>query len=135
MKSKNTFLSLIRFLITGIGIGIPVALTCITLMGGYNDTILGIIIWTVASALLGLVSGLIFHCSKFNLPVSTALHCVSCLAIAVVASTICGYGDNFLSILIKVVPIFVVVYAVLYTIAIIRMKIQAKKVTEKLMKN
>ncbi len=135
MKNENIFLSLVKFLITGIGIGIPVTLTCITLMGGYNDTIMGIIIWTVASALLGLVSGLIFHFGKFNLPISTALHCLSCLIIAVGASTICGYGDNFFSILIKVLPIFVVVYAILYTIALINMKIQSKKVNEKLNKN
>lgn len=135
MKDKNIFLSLVEFLITGIGIGIPIALTCITLMGGYNDTILGIIIWAVASALMGLVSGLIFHFGKFNLPVSTVLHCVCCLAIAVGASTLCGYGDNFFSILIGILPVFVIVYAVLYSISIITMKIQAKKVNEELNKN
>lgn len=130
---KNPF-SWLTFAITGIGIGIPVALICMTLIDGFNGIIAEMLTWTVASALLGIISGLVFGKADLNLPIATAIHCVCCLAVALAASAICGYADNFLSLLVAIVPIFVVVYVLIYSFVFLTMKRQEKKINRTLNK-
>lgn len=129
MKIKNTILACI----TGIGIGMPVTVLCMTLIGGWNDAVKEILVWLVASALFGLLS-LIFNSGKFNLILSTAMHCVGCLAVTCTACTINSYSDNFFDILLAVLPVFAVVYIVIYSTAMISAKKEAKKITESLNK-
>ena len=129
MKIKNILMACI----TGIGIGMPITILCRTLIGGWNETVKEILVWLLASALYGVLS-LIFSSGKLNLILSTAIHCVGCLAVTCVACTINGYSDNFFDILLAVLPIFAVVYIVIYALSMISAKIEAKKITESLNK-
>jgi len=127
MKIKNIVLACI----TGIGIGMPITILCMALIGGFNSVIMEFLVWLVASALYGILS-IVFNNVKLNLPLSTAIHCAGCLAITCGACTINGYSDNFFDMLLAILPIFVIVYVVIYTIILISAKAEAKKITESL---
>lgn len=119
-------------IITGIGIGIPITLICMISIGGFNPVVNEFLVWTVASALFGLLSVLTLRNDRMNLILSTALHCIGCLGVTVGACAIIGYSDNVFEILLSVAPVFVVVYVALYSISIISMKKNAKKANESL---
>ena len=53
--------SVIQSMITGMGVGFPVTLTCMAAIGGFNPVIREFLTWAVASALCGLVSYLLFR--------------------------------------------------------------------------
>ncbi len=128
MKIKDFILAMI----TGIGIGIPITIICMISIGGFNEVIKEFLVWTVASALFGVLSVLTFKNEKLNLIASTIIHCIGCLGITVGTCAIIGYSSNVLDILLSVAPVFVVVYAVLYGVSLISMKINARKANEAL---
>ena len=129
MKIKNTLMACI----TGIGVGMPISILCISTLGGFDETVKEVLVWLVASALFGLLS-LIFNSGKLNLILSTAIHCVGCLAVTCGACTINGYSNNFFEILVSVLPVFAIVYIVIYSAAMISAKAEAKKINESLSK-
>lgn len=128
MKFKDLFFAVL----TGIGIGIPVTLICMISIGGYNDAVQEFLVWTIASALFGVLSVITLKNDRMNLILSTVLHCLGCLTITISACAIIGYGDNLLDILLTVAPVFAVVYASIYLISFISMKKNAKKANEAL---
>lgn len=123
---------LFQFVMQGLAIGFPVTLACMALIGGFNGIVAELLTWMVASALFGLVSGLVFYKLNLNLIAATALHCVCCLLIAVTACWVCGYGESFGEILMAVLPVFVVVYVVIYGIIYSTMKREEKRINEAL---
>ncbi len=123
---------LIIAILTGIGIGIPVTLICMISIGGWNSIVMEFLVWTIASALFGVLSVVTFSNDKMNLVLATALHCISCLLITVGACAIIGYSDSFFEILLSVAPIFVVVYVVIYSVNFFTMRKNAKKANEAL---
>lgn len=127
MKIKD----IISACISGIGIGMPITILCMTLIGGWNPIIKEFLVWLVASALFGVLS-IVFKIAKLSLPLTTLIHCAGCLGITCGACAINGYGDNFLSILSAVLPVFIGVYAVIYTTAFLSAKKEAKEITEAL---
>ena len=129
MKIKNTLIACI----TGIGVGMPISILCIATLGGFDETVKEVLVWLVASALFGVLS-LIFNSGKLNLILSTAIHCVGCLAVTCTACTINGYSDNFFDILVSVLPVFAIVYIVIYSAAMVSAKAEAKKINESLNK-
>lgn len=120
--------SIKQYILSGLGIGFPTTLLCMTLIGGFNGVILEFGTWMIASALFGLVSGLIFTREKLSLPLATAIHCVCCLIIATLAGTIIGYADNFLDILLGVLPVFLIAYVIIYLLCIFAMKREANRI-------
>lgn len=131
MTKQNSWLALA---IRGMGIGFPITLLCMTLIGGYNGVIQEFLIWMVASALFGVLSGLVFIKGNFSLPVATLVHGSCCLIVAVTAVTLIGYGDSFVKNLLAVVPVFVVVYGMIYLSFYAQMKREEKKINEELNK-
>lgn len=132
MKRK---LPIFTFLLNGIGIGIPVTLLCMTLIGGYNQVLKEFMTWTVASALFGLISGLVFQNNdKLNLPLSLAIHCVGCLAVAIGACLFCGYASSLKELVVSILPVFVIVYVLIYAVCAIAMKINEAKINKELNK-
>lgn len=117
----------------GVGIGIPVMVICKSAMGGYNETITEIIVWIFASTLCSLF-GSVFFIDKFNFLISTIIHCIGCFAVAMSACAICGYIDSIYTILAEILPIFVIVYSVLYLVGITIAKIEAKQINDMLNK-
>lgn len=129
----DTVLRFLGIAVFGVGIGIPVTVICKSAMGGYNETLREIIVWIVASALLGLVSS-VFFIGKFNFLVSTIIHCISCFTVAMSACAICGYIDSMHTVFAEILPIFVIVYLVLYLVGITIAKIEVKQVNDMLNK-
>lgn len=131
---KNVF-DLFGACISGIGIGVPITLVCMTVIGGFNGVVREFLIWTVASALFGVLSLLLFlRPNDLSLPAATALHCIGCMVVAAGAATLCGYSDSFLDVLVHVLPVFVVVYGLLYGSTYRAMKAEAKRINEELEK-
>ncbi|MBQ8572541.1 MAG: DUF3021 domain-containing protein [Ruminococcus sp.] len=129
---KNIGTKILLACLTGIGIGIPITLICIISMGGFNDTIREILVWTVSSALFGVLSVFTFGNDRLNFILATVFHCIGCFGITVGTCAINGYADkgSFGYLLL----IFVIVYGVLYGSSLISMKINAKKANEALSK-
>ena len=128
MKLRDLFTAVL----SGIGIGIPVALICMVSIGGYNAVVQEFLVWTIASALFGVLSAVTLKNDRINLILSTVLHCLGCITITISACAIIGYGDNLLDILISVAPVFAAVYVSIYLISFISMKRNAKKANEAL---
>ena len=112
MKLRNFIFAIL----TGIGIGIPVTIVCMISIGGWNAVVMEFLVWTIASALFGVLSVVTFSNEKMNMILATALHCVGCLLITVGACFIIGYADSFFEILLAVAPVFAVVYIAIYSI-------------------
>lgn len=128
MKLRDLFTAVL----SGIGIGIPVALICMVSISGYNAVVQEFLVWTIASALFGVLSAVTLKNDRMNLILSTVLHCLGCLTITISACAIIGYGDNLLDILLSVAPVFAAVYVTIYLISFISMKRNAKKANEAL---
>lgn len=130
---KNTF-PWLSFAMHGTGIGFPVTILCMTLIGGFNALTLELLTWMMASALFGIISGLIFYRSNLNLPVAIAVHCACCLAVTTAAGAICGYADNIRELLKGILPVFVLVYVLVYVLCYFLMKSEEKRVNQLLSK-
>ena len=128
MKLRNFIFAIL----TGIGIGIPVTIVCMISIGGWNAVVMEFLVWTIASALFGVLSVVTFSNEKMNMILATALHCVGCLLITVGACFIIGYADSFFEILLAVAPVFAVVYIAIYSINFFTMRKNAKKANEAL---
>lgn len=133
MKNDNQN-SLFACAFRGLGIGFPVTLLCMTLIGGFNEVIAELLTWMVASALFGIVSGLVFIKSDLSMPLATAIHCVCCLIIVVSACFICGYTDNLLTLITAILPVFIIIYAIIYLFCFLSMKKYEKEINETLNK-
>ena len=130
---KNKLFPIYSACISGIGIGIPITLCCMTIIGGFNGVIREFLVWTVASALFGVLSLLLFQLpNSLSLPVATALHCIGCMVTAAGAAAIVGYADSFLELLLGILPVFLIVYTVLYGSFYIIMKKEAQRINQEL---
>ncbi len=130
----NMFTKILFACITGIGIGIPITIICASVIGGFNPVIFEFMVWTIASALFGVLTVFTFGNERVSPLMAKILHCLGCLAITLAACAIIGYGDNFLGIALAVVPVFVVIYVVLIVAGMISTKINARKANEALEK-
>lgn len=119
----------------GMGIGFPITLVCMTLIGGFNAIVAEFLVWMIASALYGILSGIVFIKKKdLSLPAAMGIHCLGCLLITVIAATVCGYADSFLSLLMGILPVFFIVYALVYALCVILMKKNEKQINDALNK-
>lgn len=124
---------IIQSVLSGLGIGFPVTLVCMTAIGGFNDVTREFLVWMVASALFGLLSGILLHSSiDLPLPASMGLHCLGCFCVTVAAATIIGYADSFGALITSILPAFIVVYVMIYAVCYAIMKHQEKKINEAL---
>lgn len=125
----------VEYAVVGMGIGFPITLVCMTLVGGFNDVVAEFLVWMIASALYGVLSGVLFYRKNdLSLPAEMALHCLGCLIVTVAAAAICGYVDSVLTILLGVLPVFVVIYALVYAFCIFLMKENEKQINQALNK-
>lgn len=118
--------------IVGMGFGFPITVLCMTLMGGYNEIVAGLLVWVVASALYGILSGIMFSAkNEMALPAALGLHCLGCLLITAGAAYICGFVTDPVSFLL-VLAVFAVIYAVVFALCILMMKRNEKQVNRML---
>ena len=118
--------------IVGMGFGFPITLLCMVLIGGYKEVLREFIVWMVASALYGVLSGVIYNW-KNDLPLwgAVGLHAVGCLTITMAAAMICGYVKSVTDVLPVLIPA-VIVYLVVYAICVLMMKRSEKQVNKAL---
>ena len=128
---KNKF-PWISYALAGTGIGFPVTALCMVLIGGNNQATREVLIWMTASALFGVVSGLFFRKDDLNLLTATTLHFICCLLIASTAGWLCGYASSFLELLGAMLPVFVLVYTVVYLCVFLTMKREATQINKAL---
>lgn len=130
---KINFSHIVQSVLSGLGIGFPVTLICMTVIGGWSGIVCEFAVWMTASALFGLLTGVVFH-SRFDLPLpaAMALHCVGCFAVAVGAAAVIGYADDLVGLMGAIAPVFVIVYVVIYALCIGFMKYQEKQINRSL---
>lgn len=117
----------------GMGIGFPITLACMTLIGGFNAVMMEFLVWMVASALYGMISGAMFYTKNdLPLPAAMALHCLGCLIVTVAAAAICSYSDSVVALVLNVLPVFVVIYVLVYGFCIFLMKKNEKQINQAL---
>lgn len=124
---------LIQSVLTGMGIGFPVTLVCMIAIGGFNSVILEFGVWMVASALFGVLSGILFYSKNdLSFPAALGLHLLGCFAVTVAACAILGYGSSLPELIRSILPAFLVIYAAIYGICFAVMKHNEKKINEAL---
>jgi len=124
---------LIQSVLTGMGVGFPVTLLCMTLIGGFNGVILEFLVWMIASALFGILSAvLLYSQNDLPFPAALGLHCVGCFAVTVAACAVIGYGESLPELVLGILPVFVVIYAVVYLICFVIMKHNERKINQAL---
>ena len=118
--------------ITGMGFGFPVTLLCMIAFGGYNEVVREIFVWMVASALYGILSGILFD-RRNDLPqlLAIALHFVGCAVITVVAVLVNGYVTGIVDVLPILVPA-VGIYAAICGVCILLNKQTEKRINKAL---
>lgn len=125
---KKNSMNLFPCALTGIGYGIPVTLLCMTLIGGWQEPLGEFTVWTVASALIGILSGIAFGSEKLTLPMTLAIHGTGTFAIVVGACWFCGYASSFIRLFTGVLPVFLIVYAAIYGINYFLIKQEEKRI-------
>ena len=131
MKRQNH--SLIDYALTGMGFGFPITQVCMIVIGGFNGVVVEFLTWMAASALFGIITGLLNSDKcELKLPAAMALHCLLCLAVATAAGAVCGYADSFAELLKGILPVFALVYVIVYAVCILLMKREEKKVNDAL---
>lgn len=124
---------LIQSVLTGMGIGFPVTLVCMIAIGGMNSVIREFLVWMIASAIYGLLTAIMFfRNSDLPFPISLGLHCIECLAVTAGACSLLGYGTSVMELVIGILPVFVVIYAVVYGVCFAVMKHHERKINEAL---
>lgn len=121
--------------IIGMGFGFPITLLCMVIIGGYNEVLKEFIVWMVASALYGLLSGTVFN-RQSDLPLwgSIGFHTAGCLTITIVAALFCGYITSFSDVLPVLIPA-IIVYLLIYGICVLMLKQNEKQVNKALENN
>lgn len=124
---------LIQSVLTGMGIGFPVTLAAMTAIGGFSGVVMEFGVWMVASALFGVLSGMLFYSgNSLSFPAALGLHLLGCFVVTVTACAILGYGSSVMELVIGILPVFVVIYAVVYGVCFAVMKHHEKKINEAL---
>ena len=89
--------------------------------------------WSVASALYGVISYLLFRKEEsMGIPAILGLHCLCCAAITVGAVMVCGYVQSLGRILVAILPVFAVVYLMIFGFFYGYIKWEEKKVNRAL---
>jgi uncharacterized membrane protein len=124
--------NLVMSALIGMGFGFPVTLLCMGIFGGFNPVVREFLIWMTASALYGILSGVLFD-YKNDLPLIAAIgiHFLGCVAITVGAALICGYVSSVAGVIPVLIP-FVAIYVVIYGICFLAMKNNEKQINQAL---
>lgn len=118
--------------IIGMGFGFPVTLLCMILFGGSNAELREFLIWMIASALYGILSGgLDSQKYEMPMPVAVGLHFFGCIGITMGAALLCGYVSSIGDVLPVLIPAFVI-YIVICGICFLLMKHNEKQINKAL---
>lgn len=117
----------------GLLIGILVQLILLWTMLGTYGSALEITVWMAASAIYGVSSGL-FDWERLSLLGATVLHFVLSYAVTVGACLLLGYGKTLAQCALQCLPLFLILYVLIYLGITLMIRAEMKKINEKLQK-
>jgi len=124
--------NLVRYCIVGMGIGFPVVVLCMILFGGFSGVMAEFLVWMIASALYGILSGIMYDAKiEWPLPALLGIHCLGCLFITLCACLICGYIAGAADLL-PILAAFVLIYLAVYALCFFAMKRSEKQINQAL---
>lgn len=120
-------------ILASIGIGSICTVVCYSILSGeINEITRCFIIWIIASALFGAVSLIIFKNERLTLPAALAIHCVTCFIITLVAATLCRFDINGKTTLTLYLPMFIIIYGIIFCVTYFVNKAEADKTNQTL---
>lgn len=118
---------------TGLLVGMLVQLILLWSMRDTYGSALEITVWMGASVIYGVASGL-FAWERLSLLGATALHFLLSYAVTVTACLVLGYGKTLWACALSCLPLFLILYVLIYLGIAIAVRVQMKKINEKLQK-
>ena len=113
---KNTILTPILYMMVGIAFGAIIITVSLYASGDMNDTLKEIIIWLIASAVIGLIST-IYESDRFTDITATLGHAPVTFIVALISGWMLDYGDGSLFLLLmRMLPVIVIVYVLIHLI-------------------
>lgn len=131
---KEKFLDLLRGVLVSVGIGAIVSTICMLAANPdpvVQETLKNTGAWLIASALYGLLSR-IYDKESLSLPLAMAIHMGGCLVITLATCWLLGYGELGGNFFLAIVPVFVVIYIVIFSVIFWAEHKDARKMNEKL---
>lgn len=96
----------------GLAVGAVASTACMALLGGLDGTLVQVMAWLAASALMGIVS-LIYDIEALPLPLTIGLHAALCFGISLGTAYLLGYGEYFgHRFVLLMIPCFLLIYLV-----------------------
>ena len=117
---------LITYIIFGLGLGSICFISCLWIFNGYDETLVSVTVWLIASALYGL-SFVVFEIK--SLPLATFTHLCLCIVITLAArltwGLLLGQVRTLPSLAISTIPIFIPIYIILFICVLLFRKLHA----------
>lgn len=120
-----------HFGIIGTGIGAIITTVCLYFMAGEICKTKEFAVWITASAFIGMLTMLMYF-DKLNLITATSIHFVFSFGIVFSAALICGYGGSIIEIIKNILPLFLIIYFVIYITILLISKSNEKKINNSL---
>ena len=127
----KTLINILHFGIIGAGIGSVITTISMSALGNQTASIKEFAFWTLASMIMGIATKIMFT-DKIKLPVATILHFIICFSIVVITNIACGYIDSISTVFKLIVPMFIVIYILVYAVMFITAKLNEKAVNKSL---
>lgn len=118
---------------TGLLVGMLVQLVLLWTMLGHYGSALEITVWMAASLVYG-VSSAIFDWERLSLLGATGIHFVLSYAVTVTACRLLSYGKTLGACALHCLPLFLILYILIYLGITLMIHVQMKKINDKLQK-
>ena len=131
---KKKIIDLCSKVIGAVGIGAIVSTLCLLAFNPdpvVQETLKNTGAWLIASALYGLLAE-IYEWEILPLPAAIGIHMGGCLAITLVTCWLLGYAELGGNFFLAIVPVFLVIYAVIFAVIFWADHKSAREVNEKL---
>ncbi|MDD6612687.1 MAG: DUF3021 family protein [Clostridiales bacterium] len=131
---KNTILTPILYMMVGIAFGAIIITVSLYASGDMNDTLKEIIIWLIASAVIGLIST-IYESDRFTDITATLVHAPVTFIVALISGWMLDYGDGSVLLLIqRMLPVIVIIYVVIHLVLFLFRRAALREVNRHLKK-
>ena len=131
---KNTILTPILYMMVGIAFGAIIITVSLYASGDMNDTLKEIIIWLIASAVIGLIST-IYESDRFTDITATLVHAPVTFIVALISGCMLDYGDGSVLLLIqRMLPVIVIIYVVIHLVLFLFRRAALREVNRHLKK-
>lgn len=134
MQKNSTIETVFVYIMVAVGFGSIAIAFSLYVNIGMNEILKEIIVWLVASAIIGLVST-VYESERFTDITATMVHAPFTCIVALVCGWILDYGDGSFSLLVlRMLPTIVVLYAMIHLILFLIRRTALRKVNERLKK-